>query len=136
MLGFVRCGKHDRTADRNGLTAQRWVEQLLHRGIKGSAWRMVLRRAIGATFWEVLMGLGDLFKKFSTRRLRPPSTSTRWMISARRGTVIAGDPKGALIIPRKHGVVPTIPSRLMGDLDDNSTANFTFKDFRRQIRQR
>src|SRR5271169_2463020 len=35
VLGFVRCGKHDPTTDRDGLTAQRRVEQLLDRGIKG-----------------------------------------------------------------------------------------------------
>jgi hypothetical protein len=42
-----------------------------------------LRHAIGATFWEVLMGLGDLFKKISARRLRPPSTSARSRARAR-----------------------------------------------------
>jgi hypothetical protein len=40
VLGFVRCGKHDRAADRDGLTVQRWVEQSLHRGIKGIKVRM------------------------------------------------------------------------------------------------
>jgi hypothetical protein len=40
VLGFVRCGKHDPAADSDRLTAQRWVNQLLDRGIKGIKVRM------------------------------------------------------------------------------------------------
>ena len=39
-LGFVRSGKHNPTADGDGLAAQRRVEQLLDRGIEGIQVRM------------------------------------------------------------------------------------------------
>jgi len=65
VLGFLRCGKHDRAADRDGLTVQRWVEQLLHRGIKGikvrmedGPWARDRRHVLGGSY-----GLGNLFKK-------------------------------------------------------------------------
>jgi hypothetical protein len=40
VLGFVRCGKYDPVADSNGFAAQRRVEQLFDRGIKGIKVRM------------------------------------------------------------------------------------------------
>src|SRR6266436_1217655 len=81
------------------------------------------------------MWCSETTKVAPTLALVLPSTSTRWTMSARRGTVIAGGPAGAFPIPRERRIDPAIPSRLMRDLDDNSTANFAFKDFRRQIRQ-
>jgi hypothetical protein len=38
--GFIRRGKHDSTADGDGLAAQRRIEQLLDRGIEGVEVRM------------------------------------------------------------------------------------------------
>jgi hypothetical protein len=49
VLGFVRCGKHDPAADSDRLTAQRWVNQLLDRGIKGIKVRMEDGKPLGIT---------------------------------------------------------------------------------------
>jgi hypothetical protein len=73
VLGFVRCSKHDPTADRDGLTAQRRIEQLLDRGIKGIQVRM---EDGGCRFHPVRLVAKDLRLGEQKENTRPMSRAT------------------------------------------------------------